>query len=273
MSFVAKALGFGGRETAGGRAAEAQTQGSQQAIDELRRQFGITQENIAPFLEAGQQALPGVVEGTTAEGLDERLGRILGTDIFQNLLGERTRAVEGQLASTGQSRSGFGLQAAAQIPTDLALQLEQLLTGRSTQLAGSGQNVALGLGSLGGQAAGGIGNLFQSQGQARGAGIITDAQAEARRSQQQLNTVATVGSIFFSDPSLKENIERIGEVNGLNLYQWDWIDKAKGTLIEKCPDIGFMADEVEKMFPKLVSEFCGFLVIDYPALLDELEAV
>ena len=272
MSFVAKALGFGGRVNVGERAAQAQAQGNQQAIAELRRQFGITQENIQPFLQAGIEALPQVQEGTTAGGLDERLGRILGTDVFQNLLGERTRAVQGQLAATGQARSGFGLQEAARIPTELGLGLEELLTGRSRQLAGAGQAAAVGLGQFGAQTAGGIADLFRRTGQATGAGIVTDAQAEASRAQQQLSTVATIGSIFFSDPSLKENIEQIGEIKGLNLYQWDWISKTKDTLIEKCPDMGFMADEVKEMFPDLVSEFCGFLVIDYPSLLDKLEA-
>ena len=273
MSFLTKALGFGGRSNAGGRAAEAQVAGGQQGIDEIMRQFGITQQNISPFIQAGIGALPGLTQGTTAGGLDARLREILNTDIFGGLVEERGRAVQSQSAATGQSRSGFGLQEAARVPTELALELEQLLTGRSSQLAGRGQQAAFGLGQLGGQAAGGIADLFQAQGRARGAGIVTDAQAEAQRAQQQLNTAATIGSIFFSDPTLKENVEPIGKIKTLILYQWDWIAKTKGTLIEKCPDIGFMADEVKEQFPQFVSEFCGFMVIDYPSLLDELEVL
>ena len=271
MSFIAKALGFGGRESAGGRAAEAQVAGGQQGIDEIRKQFGITQQNIAPFLQAGTGALGQVQQGTTAGGLDARLREILNTDIFGGLVEERGRAVQGQLAATGQSRSGFGLQEAARVPTELALGLEQLLTGRSQQLAGQGFGAATNLGQFGAQASGNIANLFGQQGKARGAGIVTDAQAEAQRAQQQLNTVATIGSIFFSDPSLKENVEPIGKIKNLILYQWDWIAKTKNTLIEKCPDIGFMADEVKEKFPQFVSDFCGFMVIDYPSPLDELE--
>lgn len=271
MSFVGKALGFGGRVNTGERAAAAQAQGNQQGIAEIRRQFGMTQENISPFIQAGIGGLGQLQQGTTAGGLDERLRSILDTDVFGALSEERGRAVQGQLAATGQSRSGFGLQEAARVPTELALALEQMLTGRSQNLVAGGQNAALGLGQLGGQAAGGIANLFQSTGRAQSSGIVTDAQGEAARNQQQLNTVATIGSIFFSDPSLKENVEPIGKIKTLILYQWDWIEKTKNTLIEKCPDIGFMADEVKKQFPQYVSEFCGFLVIDYPALLDELE--
>ncbi len=267
MSF----LGFGGRSDAGARAGDVQGQFNQQGIDEIRRQFGMTQENINPFIQAGVGALGQVQQGTTAGGLDERLRSILDTDIFGALSEERGRAVQSQSAATGQSRSGFGLQEAARVPTELALGLEQLLTGRSQNLVAGGQNAALGLGQLGGQASGGIANLFQSTGRAQSSGIITDAQSEAAQDQQRLNTIATVASIFFSDPSLKENVEPIGKVKNLILYQWDWIAKTKNTLIEKCPDIGFMADEVKEKFPQFVSDFCGFMVIDYPSLLDELE--
>jgi len=42
-------------------------------------------------------------------------------------------------------------------------------------------------------------------------------------------------------------------------------------MIEKCGTIGFMADEVEKLYPQHVNEYWGLMVIDYPALLDELD--
>lgn len=261
---------FGGDD--GSDAAAAANAGLDSAIQELRRQFGITQENIAPFLEAGRGALPGLVEGSTAEGLDERLRRLFDTDIFGGLVDERTRAVEGQLAAGGLTRSGAGLQEIANVPTGLGLQLEQLLTGRLGNLAGSGQNAALGLGSLGQANAGAIANLFGQQGANTASGILTDAQAGAAQQQNLIQAGATAASIFFSDPSLKTNIEPVAFIGDLPLYQWDWIPEAKGTIIEKCGTIGFMADEVKEKYPEFVGEYGGFMVIDYPALLDKLEA-
>ncbi len=286
--------GGGGGGDSGARAAEieaasnreaiaAQQKASAEATAELRRQFGITQENIAPFLEAGTEALPQVQEGTTVEGLNARLGRIFDSDIFGRLVGERTKAVEGTLAASGQLRSGTGLEETAKIPTGIGLALEGLLTGRSEDLVLGGRQAALGLGTLGGQtsqsianvlqATGqGTSNLIQGIGQAGSAGIITDQQASAQRGQNTLNTALALGSIFFSDPTLKENVEEIGDVYDLKIYQWDWIKKTKGTIIEKMSNIGFMADEVKEKYPQYVNEFCGFLTIDYPSLLEELEA-
>lgn len=262
---------FTGKGGAGGGAAEQANIFSQKAIAELRRQFDITQEQISPFVEAGVGALPDVIQGTTARGLDERLAEIFGTGAFESLVGERTRAVEGQLAAGGLTRSGAAIQEAANIPTSLGFALEELLTGRATGLAGAGQGAAFGLGGLRAGTAGGIANLLTQQGQNIASGILTDEQARAAGAENVVNLLTTAGSIFFSDPTLKENIEQISMINDLNLYEWDWIPETEGTLIEKCGTIGFMADEVQKKYPQHVSEFCGFLIIDYPALLDEME--
>ncbi len=272
MGGIGDAIGslFGGGGE-GGQAAGAAGAFSRQAIDELRRQFDITQENIDPFIQAGTGALPGVIEGTTVGGLDERLGRIFGSDAFKNLIGERTRGVEGQLAAGGLTRSGTAIQEAANIPTSLGLALEQLLTGRGTNLAGSGQNAAIGLGSLGAQNAASIADILVGQGQDVASGILTDAQARAAGTENLVNIATTAASIFFSDPVLKENVEEISTIHDLSLYQWDWIPGTEGTMIEKCGTIGFMADEVREKYPHHVKDYCGLMTIDYPALLDELE--
>jgi len=197
INLLGQLLGNRGSTNAGGQAAQAETAGNQQGIDALIEQLGITREDVEPFITAGQEALPGVIEGTTAGGLDARLARIADTDVFGTLLKERERASLSQLAPRGQRFSSEGARAAAEVPTDLLLQLEQLLTQRGTNLAGSGQNAALGFGSLGSVNAGNIGNLFQRSAQAEGAGIITDAQARASQSQQTLNTIASFGKAFF----------------------------------------------------------------------------
>lgn len=264
-----------GKGGEGGSAAEQANIFAEKSIAELRRQFDLTQENILPFVAAGTGALPDVVQGITAGGLDERLAEIFGTGAFESLIGERTRAVEGQLAAGGLTRSGTAIQEAANIPTSLGLALEELLTGRATNLAASGQNAALGLGQLGAQTSGGIANLFAQQGQNLASGILTDAQARAG-GISNLFSAATLGLTAgnvggFSDPVLKENIEAISKVGDLAIYQWDWVPETKGTMIEKCGTMGFMADEVKEKYPHHVDDFCGFMVIDYPALLDELE--
>ena len=266
-------FGLGGSD-AGAQAGQLEAASSRNAIEELRRQFDITQGNIQPFLDVGTQALPGLAQASTTGGLEQRLAELANTDIFRTLSEERTRAVQNQLSAGGQTRSGTGLLEAGRVPTDILLFLEQLTGNRLANLAGSGQNAAIGLGSLGAQNAGNIAGLTQDIGRARGAGLIVDQQADAARTGQFLNAGATIGAAaLFSDSRLKENVEEIGTIKDLILYQWDWIKDVKNTLVDACHNIGFMSDEVKEKYPHHVYEFGGFDIIDYPMLLNEMEEV
>ncbi|MEH6525913.1 MAG: tail fiber domain-containing protein [Sneathiella sp.] len=268
---VADPLGFWSEDTSARDAAELEAAANRNAVKEIQRQFNLTQDNIAPNIAAGQEALPGLQQGATVEGLDARLDEIFNSDIFGSLVEERTQAVEGQLAAGGLMRSGAGVEAAAAVPQDIGLALEALLSGRESELVGSGQNAALGLGAIGNQSSGQIADYLGASGRARSAGIVTDAQSEAAKRQGAVTTGATVAAMFFSDIRLKENIEKISDVRGLGIYQWDWRPETDGTLVELCGNIGFMAHEVQDVYPEFVHEFSGIKVINYPALLKELE--
>lgn len=238
---------MGKDKSAGSRAAGEANKLTQQGIDALM-----------PFLTAGAGQLGSLTQGATAGGLNERLAEILGGDTFSALTGERERAVQGQLSAGGLTRSGTGLQSIANVPTELALQLESLLTGRSQQLAGQG----LGAGTN-------IASLFNLQGENVSSGIVTDASASA----SALGQIGQFASgIFFSDPRLKTNVVEIGDIDGLPIVQWDWEEFTKGTIIADCPTVGFMADAVEKLYPDCVGEFGGWKSIDYELLKSHLQA-
>lgn len=214
---------------------------------------------LRPFADAGIEQLGNLTEGTTAGGLDTRLAEIFDTDVFGSLVGERTRGVQGQLAAGGLTRSGTALEEIAQIGPDLALQLEQLLTGRSQFLSGQGVG-----------AAGDISNLLVQQGEAASSGILAKGQAKAGQISNIGSIVSTAAGIFFSDRRLKINAVQVSNIMGLPVYQWDWIPEAKGTLIEHGPTMGFMADEVRERYPHLVGEHCGWLFVDLDGVLDTL---
>jgi len=253
-------LGEGGllgpASKAASRAGEAAVAGKEQGIETLNRE-------LSPFRDAGLQGLEGQQQGSTAGGLDAILQEILGGGAFKSLVGERQRAGANAAAAGGLTRSGAGIQQAANISGDLALQLENLLNSRQTGLAQQGLGAATTLGT-------GVSNLQSGIGQDRASGILGDAQAKAGQ-QEQLFNIATTAASFFSDPRLKENKKKIGETHGLGIYTWDWVKETAGTIIEKFPTIGFMADEVESKFPQLVQEFGGFMAVDYARLLDKLE--
>lgn len=267
-------------------ASQAQTQ---QGIDSIRELLGQTRGDLTPFIQAGQGAIPGLQELFTPGRLDRDLGEIFGLDAFQNLRDERTRAAQGQLAAGGLTRSGRALTDISNIPTELGFNIENLLTSRNLQnlntLFQGGRQSATDLGGFTTSAGGQIGSLFGAQ-----AGFENQAQIEAQQREADFFNELIGGGAqiaaasFSSDPRLKVNIEKIGEIGSLNLYQWDWNDLTK-RLLDKIPalrplfmtdkdgpPIGFMADEVKARFPQYVSECCGWMVVNYDLLLGELEA-
>lgn len=268
MSAIGEFFGFSGGDAGQSAARQAQAQ-NQLGIDELRRQFDISQANLDPFIQAGVGQLPALAQGTTAGGLEERLKAIFSGESFGALRDERTRAVQGHLAAGGFTRSGEAVERIADVPTDLGFDIEQLLTNRSQFLATGGRAGAGTLGGIGAQTGGDIANLFARSGSQISTGALQDARSRTEANQ---NIIDTVSGILFSDPALKQNVEKVSEINDLNVYQWDWIKGAKGTLIELCPTIGFMADEVEEKYPDFVNDNFGFKTIDLVGLLDELEA-
>ncbi|MEW8288242.1 MAG: tail fiber domain-containing protein [Candidatus Thiodiazotropha endolucinida] len=283
------------------RAAEAQVKSTQLGVDELRRQFDTTQGNLSPFINAGQGVVGDVTGAGTVGGLNERLAAIMGSDMFGALIEERERAVQNQLARSGMRRSGLALREAADIPTGLALAVEQALYGRQAGLMGSGQNAAAGLGALGASNSGNIANLFSQMGQSQSNAILQGQQANAQRGANLLAgglaganiaaglSGATAGTIAggaglgtlaaslfsFSDERMKKNMQPLGEINGLTLYQWEWKDDYKGMTYkgQEGTDmtIGFNAQEVERKYPEYVREINGFKAINYTGLIQELQ--
>lgn len=68
------------------------------------------------------------------------------------------------------------------------------------------------------------------------------------------------GAYLLSDRRLKTNIRKVGEVDGMNIYEWDWNEAGKrlaGSQITR----GFMADEVRE--DMLGLSLSGFDMVNY----------
>lgn len=280
ISAVGGFVGGKGAEDAAEKAARQAVKGQRRGIDALQQQFGQTSQAFQPFIDFGAQQRGALEQGQTAGGLDERLAQIFNTDSFQALRDERELAVQGQLAAGGLTRSGTALQQISNVPTELGFGIESLLRGREESIAGQGFGATSALAGFGSQNAANVANLQAGIGQSQASGTIAAQQARAAHTQDLFNIFAAgaegaeeAASLFasFSDPRLKENVEQVSQIQDLAVYQWDWIPEVKGSIVDKCGNLGFMADEVEAKYPHHVGEFGGFKVINYTGLLNELE--
>ncbi|KKL79901.1 hypothetical protein LCGC14_2010170 [marine sediment metagenome] len=68
-----------------------------------------------------------------------------------------------------------------------------------------------------------------------------------------------------SDARLKDNVEKIGVINGHNIYQWKWNDTAQ-ELGVNAPTVGVLAQEVILTKPDAVFMDGDYLSVDYSRL-------
>lgn len=183
-SIVTGALGARSARKAGEAQASAAERGAGLNVAEQRRQFDITQEQFAPFREAGvgalgaQEALLGL-SGAEAQqaafaGLQDSPGqKFLRERAQRNLL--RNAAAIGGLGG-GNVRSALVEQGVGFAQQDLQNKFSRL-----GQIAGQGQAATTALGQFGQQTAAGIGAAQQAgalgAGQARASGILGQNQA------------------------------------------------------------------------------------------------
>ena len=94
-----------------------------------------------------------------------------------------------------------------------------------------------------------------------------------------LVTLAFVTSVTAEDMStvnystdnklLSEVKTRMVLENGLVIHIWEWNEKAKALGMDKHPNAGLIAQDVELMFPEaVIKDENGYLMVDLPVLMD-----
>ena len=286
-------MSFGGAQAAKD-AANAQVAGQQAGIDEQRSRFDSIRQMFAPIIDLGNSFLGSLGQGATIGGLGQSLNDIMGSDIFQQLRQKRTDAINSQFGNTGMLGSGGRAQAIGNDLTDLGLSLEELLYGRQTGLANTGAGATNALAGFSSNTGTNISNLLAGQGASRASGILGAQEARSKLTEQLLGGLGAFGAgagasladggnllgsfggglsslLAFSDERLKENIRPVGEIGPLTIYEWDWIPEVEHLNLPM--HRGFIAQEVEEIFPKYVHKVGNFKAIDYAGLLDRLEQV
>lgn len=208
-------------------AARAQERSGREALA-----FGA--EQVAPFRDLGITAaeqLPGAQFQPQFEGFNRDPNIVLNNPLFQALAGQQEQRLINQQGALGRGGSGETNDLLTQNLLQLGNQFQQQdfqtqqqefqnrltenqqLFGQLFNQTALGGNVAVGQATSGQDIIQGIGN-------ARSAGIIGK--------QNAINNVIGQGAgLAFSDVRLKDNIEYVETVNGVNLYTWDWTEKGK----------------------------------------------
>lgn len=154
----------GGRQANKGaqKGADAQAESNRLAIEEQRRQFDLTRGDMAPWLEAGGDAL-----GKQQAFLGGDWSGFQDSPDYAYALDQGMRSLDRNAASRGSLFSGGTDLDRMQFGQGLALQNSNNYWDKLAGLSGTGNQTAGQLGQLGANSASNIGNLLNNTGQAR----------------------------------------------------------------------------------------------------------
>lgn len=202
---------------AAGEAAEAQTEAAEAGAAEQRRQFDITQQQLAPFREAGvtalgqQQALLGL---GTPEEQQQAFAAFAESPGQQFLRSQQERALLRSASAIGglgggNVRTALQQQAFGRAQTDYQNQLNRLAA-----LSGTAQTAATDIGQFGAQAAGNIAQLQAAGGAARASGILGQQQA-IQQGISGLTGIAAQSGAFSPAPQTQTLEQQLRATQGL----------------------------------------------------------
>lgn len=157
------------------KASAAQQASAQAGIDEQQRQFDITQQNLAPYLAAGTDAL-GAQRNLLGLGgqqsQEEAIAQLQASPLYQSLYRTGKEAVLQSGAATGGLRGGNIQRSLADFGADTLTRVIEAQLSRLGGLSSQGAQSAMGQGLLGQNNANAIAELLTGQGNAQSAGIL-----------------------------------------------------------------------------------------------------
>lgn len=244
--FIRKATGAKQAAQASEAAAATQAGYQQEALDYLKESEALPQQ----FREGALTQLAGLAGLEGGEGTQQQLiDQARMSPLYQSIMDQRQAGEEAILRSqsaTGGLRSGASLGAL----TDYSQQLEnQALLQSYNQQLGQLQGLA--------QLPSNVNQIAATQ-----AGIgqtLAQGQVAAAQARQQGGLMSLVGpatqlgaAAIMSDVRLKDNVTLLEptSIDGISKYSWTWNEKSG----KSGNDEGYLAQEVEQVFPELVVE-------------------
>lgn len=163
-------------------AARLQQNATNLSAEELRRQYEIGQNNLAPWMRAGrgalteQQKLMGLGLGG-AEGSAESLAALQSSPGYQFRLQQGQQGLESGLAARGGMGSGKSMAAGNEYNQNFASNEYNNRLNQLASLSGTGQTTASGMANLGANYGQNMGNIWQGNANAQGAAGIAGVNA------------------------------------------------------------------------------------------------
>lgn len=242
-----------------------------QAQEEAQNRASLAAIQQAQAEQAQQGAL-----GAQFAGLGSNLALAEGTmrDAQQQRALQSLTAGQGMLAGglglqQAQQQLGLGALSGAYLPQAQLLNVQQASQlypqlQQQAQLFGTGQYGETMMSGLEARliAEQARANLLGGVGTGLLSGLTTPVQ------QQGGGVTTLLGQILsgFSDVSLKNNIQKVSNVNGINLYTWDWNEEGQ-RIAGNQQTFGVLAQEVEEFRPSaVVRDDHGYLIVDYSKL-------
>jgi hypothetical protein len=165
---------------------------------------------------------------------------------YGNIIGGPTTLTNSSSSSMGQS-SGSSRNSSNNVSNNFGMN-----TGSSSGTnMGFSNGMNMGMGMTGGTSFGN--SLGSSTGQGSSSSTSIDPGFAA----------AGIGAIGGSDARLKENIEHVEQIDGINMYTWDWKDPEMSWPM----NYGVIAQEVAETHPEAVmTGDHGYMMVDYSKL-------
>ena len=124
----------------------------------------------------------------------------------------------------------------------------------------SGTNMGFSNGMNMGMGVNGSTNLGNSFGSSTGQGTSSSSTLTPEGAGVGLKAISMIP---FSDARLKENIKHVEQIDGINMYAWDWKDPAMSSPMS----YGVIAQEVAETHPEaVVTGEHGYMMVDYSKL-------
>lgn len=163
--------------------AKAQQNANNAAIGEQQREFDQTQQNISPYVQAGNQGL-----GLQQQYLSGDTSGFMNSPDYQFAVQQGTKQLDAGAASKGNLWGGGADADRIALGQGLATQYANNYWNKISGVANQGLSAATGLGNLGQQNANQIGGYMQNSGQANASGIVGSSNAWG-------NTLGQLGNI------------------------------------------------------------------------------